>query len=189
MPAAQRPRVHPMTVLSLLRPVLSWPPGGVGLQRLILGIGERRPPTTIRRLSFIHFARLAIIRRIPALGQPADDLRQPLLLFESNYNGSFDEYIDTFAATIPVKMMALWATSYGFPGVEPVTPLKRFIRANEFHVDHYYCAYPQATTAMVSAALRLKRRHLAFYERARTLEPEAFAREYRAFLTFVQGEL
>jgi hypothetical protein len=182
-------RAHAMTVVSLLRPVLSWPPGGVLLQRLLLGAGVRETPDTIRRLSFIHFARLVIIRKLPNLGQPAETLREPLMLFESNYNGTFDQYIDAFAEVIPLKMRAFWGTSYGFPGARPVTQFKTFIRANEFVAEHYYSAYPTATTTMITAALDLRGPHESFYRRARSLTPEQFARAYRAFLTTVQANL
>src|SRR3954467_1407241 len=98
-------RAQSMTVFSLLRPPwLSWPPGGEYLQHILLRVGSRRSPTTVRRLSFIHFARLTIIRRFPGLGQQAEDVRPPLMLFESTYDGTFDQYIDAFVDAIPVKM-------------------------------------------------------------------------------------
>lgn len=178
-----------MTVFSLLKPALSSPPGGANLLRIVLAAGRRQRPSVIRELSSIHFARLAIIRRFPDHGQPPDDLRQPLLLFESNYNGTFDQYIDDFTDAIPVKMTAFWQTSYGFPGVSPVAWFKAYIRANEFIVDHYYCAYPRSTTKTIAAALRLRARQAEFYERAQTLPPERFVREFRAFLTDVQADL
>jgi len=145
-------RAHAMTVFSLLRPILAWPPGGILLQRLLLGTGGRSVPSTIRRLSFIHFARLVVIRKLPNLGQPAETLREPLMLFESNYDGTFDQYIDAFAETIPLKMRAFWGTSYGFPGPKPVTQFKTFIRANEFVAEHYYSAYPTATVLDILSA-------------------------------------
>jgi hypothetical protein len=176
-------RAQAMTVFSLLRP------GGMLLAQLVLGLGRRRQPDTIRALSFIHFARLAIIRRFPDHDQDPEEIREPLLLFESNYDGTFGQYIDTFAQAIPRKMWAFWGSSYGFPGVNPVTPFKRYIRANEFSIDHYYSAYPEASTAMIGAALKLAGPHAEFHRRARTLTPEQFAREYRAFITEVQAEL
>jgi hypothetical protein len=178
-----------MTVFSLVKPALSSPPGGVNLLRLVLAIGRRQRPSVVRELASIHFARLAIIRRFPDHGQPPDTLRQPLLLFESNYNGTFEQYIDDFTDTIPAKMTAFWLTSYGFPGVSPVEWFKQYIRSNEFTADHYYCAYPWATTKIVGSALRLRARHAEFYERARTLSPEHFEREFKAFLAEVQADL
>ena len=182
-------RVRALTVFSLLRPPWAWPPGGVYLQRLIFALGRTRTPDEVRRLSFIHFARLAIIRRFPDHGQEREEIVEPLLLFESNYDGTFDQYIDTFSEAIPQKMWAFWRTSYGFPGVKPVTPFKRYIRANEFTVEHYYSAYPEATTTTIGSALRLAASHAAFRKRARDMSDERFAAAYRSFLAHMQGDL
>jgi hypothetical protein len=172
-----------MTVFSLLRP------GGVLVQRVVFAIGRARPPREIQALRFIHFARLAIIRRFPDHGQPEEHLPQPLQLFESNYNGTFGAYIDTFVDAVPQKMRAFWGTSYGFPWRLPLPAFKRFIRANEFTIDHYYSAYPEATTAMIGAALRVRQAHADFHYSVVDLDPAAFADEYRRFVTAVQGDL
>jgi hypothetical protein len=173
-----------MTVFSLLRP------GGTLVQRLVYALG-RRPHggAKIRALQFIHFARLAVIRSFPDHGQPPEQLRQPLQLFESNYNGSFDQYIDSFVDAVPLAMRSFWGTSYGFPWNLALRPFKYFIHRNEFLIDHYYAAYPDASMAMVEAALRLRERHAQFHQRASQLAPEAFAEAYREFVTRVQGDL
>jgi hypothetical protein len=147
------------------------------------------PARTIQELSFIHFARWIVIRRLPDHGQPRDRLRQPLLMFESNYNGTFDQYIDAFANVLGRGMTAIWGTSYGFPGPQPVTPFKRYIHANEFVADHYYSAYPTATTTMVKSALALRKPLQAFTVRAGTLSPARFRKEYQRFLTKFQEHL
>jgi hypothetical protein len=178
-----------MTVLSLVRPPWSWPPGGELWLRTLFGLGRKQSPSKIRGLSSIHFARLAIITRIPDRGQGKEAVGGPLMLFESNYDGSFDRYIDVFAAAIPAKMYAFWGTSRGFPGVRPVTPFKRYISANEFGLAHYYAAYPDASITMVTSALRLKQRLAEFDRRTRGLDDAAFAVAYRNFLTEVQNDL
>jgi hypothetical protein len=176
-------RALAMTVFSLLRP------GGAFVQRVLFAIGRRRPPTDVRALGSIHYARLGIIRRVPDHGQPEEHVRQPLQLFETNYNGTFDQYIDSFVDAVPWKMRAFWGTSYGFPWRLALQPFKRFIHANEFPIDHYYAAYPGATTKMVGAALRIADAHAQFHRHAARLGPDAFADEYRSFVTRVQGDL
>jgi hypothetical protein len=182
-------RARAMTVFSPVRPWYRWPPGGVLWLALVFTVGRVRPATTIRELSFIHFARWLLVRRLPDYGQPREDLRHPLLMFESNYNGTFDQYIDAFANILTRGMRAIWGTSYGFPGPQPVAPFKTYIKANEFVADHYYSAYPTATTTMIKSALALRRPLRAFTVRAPTVGPEQFGDEYRRFLTAVQDEL
>jgi hypothetical protein len=177
---------RPLTVFSLLRGPL-----GELLQQMLLRYGRTRSPTTIRRLKFIHFARLTIIHRLPRLGQPKEDaLGHPLMLFLSIYDGSFGQYIDAFTDAIPLKMDAFWGTSHGYPGPDPVTPFKRFIRKNEFRSGHTYLANKDATAAMITSALELRDAHEAFYRSARShTDTDRFRRQYLAFLTEVQKDL
>lgn len=182
-------RVRAMTVFSPVRP---WyrPPGGVlWLDLMFKAVRTFASMSTIRELSFIHFARWIVIRRLPDHGQPRERLRHPLLMFESNYNGTFDQYIDAFSNILTGGMTTIWGTSYGFPGPQPVAPFKNYIRANEFVADHYYSAYPTATATMIESALALKRPLQDFTVRAATVSPKTFAEEYRKLLTKMQDHL
>ncbi len=178
-------RTRAMTVFTPVRP------GGTLFTKIVFLIVRWRigKSDTIQKLSFIHFARWGLIRRIPDFGQPREHLRQPLFMFESNYNGTFDEYIDAFSHILTTGMKFFWGSSYGFPGPEPVAPFKQYIHANEYVAQHYYSAYPTATTTMIVSALDLEGQHRDFAGRAGTLSPEQFAQEYRKFLAKVQDKL
>jgi hypothetical protein len=147
----------------------------------------RGPSPELQRLSFIHFARWTLIRRLPSNGsEPGQRLRHPHLFFESNYNGGKEEYIDAFSHILTHGMTVLWGSSYGYPKPLPTGPFKRYIARHEVDVCHFYSAYPDASATMVGAALELDAKLAALASRAPDLEPEAFAREWRAFLTDVQ---
>jgi len=187
-------RTRAMTVLTPVRPWYTppfLPPGGLLVVKAVFLFArlKTRRPGTIEELSFIHFARWGLIRRIPDFGQPPEDLRQPLFMFESNYNGSFDQYIDAFSYILTTGMTLFWGTSYGFPKPKPVGRFKRYIHTNEYVAQHYYSAYPAATTTMVKSALALEKPHREFALRSASLSPEKFAEAYRRFLTDVQGDL
>ena len=148
------------------------------------------PNSPLVRLSFIHFARWTVVKRIPHNeGAPREKLRYKRLFFESNFNGGWEEYIDAFSHILTSGMTKLWGSSYGFPKPLPTAPFKDYIRRNEIEASHFYSAYPDATKSMVSAALDLDAKLAEFKERACDLEPEQFAREWRAFLTEVQADL
>ncbi len=184
-------RAQAMTVFSPVRPWYRRPPGGALWLDLFFGVASILPDrrSTIRDLSFIHFARWIVIRRLPDHGQPPERLRHPLLMFESNYNGTFDQYIDAFSNILTSGMSRIWGTSYGFPGPQPVAPFKAYIRANEFVAEHYYSAYPTATTTMITSALSLKKRLQALAVRAAKVSPDEFVDAYREFLTERQEDL
>ncbi len=142
----------------------------------------------LEQLSFIHYARWAVIKRFPD-GEGGERLGHSYLFFESNFNGTWDQYIDAFSEVVPFRMKAIWGTSLGFPGPLPVEPFKNYIRRNEFVANHYWSAYPGATTTEIIAAARVESAFADFRTRALTLDPDAFKAEYEAFLTKVQRDL
>jgi len=157
----------------------------------VLFLVTRRFPAltgTLRELSFIHFARWSIVRRIPYNGPPQRKgrLRYPHMYFESNFNGGWEEYIDAFSHILTRGMTAFWGSSYGFPKPLPTAPFKAYIQANETEADHYYSAYPDATSTMIQRALEIDEKLATLQRNAERMDPDAFASEYRRFLTDVQ---
>jgi hypothetical protein len=143
---------------------------------------------TLRKLSFIHFARWTLVKELPYNGppQPQQTLRYAHMYFESNFNGGRDEYIDAFSHVLTRNMAVFFGSSYGFPGALPVGPFKAYIKENETEVSHYYSAYPEATSTMVAAALELDDRLAVLVGEAAQMDPAAFAAAYRKFLTDAQ---
>ncbi len=150
-----------------------------------------RLTVTLRQLSFIHFARWAIIRRLPYNGPPQRKgrMRYPHMYFESNFNGGWEEYIDAFSHILTSGMTAFWGTSYGFPKPLPTAPFKAYIQANETEADHYYSAYPDATSTMIQRALELDAKLTPLQRNAERMDPDAFAAAYHAFLADAQNAL
>jgi hypothetical protein len=144
-------------------------------------------------LSFIHFARWVIIRRsgFPWVeeGQPKEDLRYDYLFFFSNFNGTWNQYIDAFSAVLHSGLNLIWRWSEKFPGSVPVTPFKKFIVRGQVETDYYYTAYPHATTNDVKAAHRVQAALDDIAQRSREMNPEQFAIAYQQFLVKVQGDL
>jgi len=142
----------------------------------------------LQQLSFIHYARWAVIERFPNDGA-GERLQRSYLFFESNFNGTWDQYIDAFSEVVPTRMKAIWGTSYGFPGPIPVGPFKAYIRRNEFVANHYWSAYPGATTTEIIAAERVAAALERFGRRSARLDPQAFKAAYETMLESVQGDL
>ena len=143
-------------------------------------------------LSFIHFARWVIVRRnqFPRLSehQPPDNLRYDYLLFFSNFNGTWNQYIDAFSAVLSRGLDAIWCWSEKFPGAAPVTPFKEYIAQGQFETDYYYTAYPHATTNDVKGAHRVTAALEALAQQRGKTAAE-FEKAYRQFLVSVQGDL
>lgn len=169
------------TAITVLTPV--WPGASLWL-KLLFFVGRHFEPllNNLKTLSFIHYARWTIVSRFPDGGR-GERLRYTYLFFESNFNGTWEEYIDAFSEVIPRGMRAIWFTSYGFPGPLPVGPFKDYIRKNEYVANHYWSAYPAATATEIMAAGRVAGALESLHARAREMTPAEFRSAFDELLT------
>jgi hypothetical protein len=65
----------------------------------------------------------------------------------SDYDGSWESYIDEFAEMILSGLDAIWETSYGYPadGARDLPAFKRFLRSHQVPAELFYSAYPDET--------------------------------------------
>jgi hypothetical protein len=144
-------------------------------------------------LSFIEFARWVIVprRRFPNVGpgQPVEALQYDYLLFFSNFNGTWNQYIDAFSAVLADGLNKVWRWSEKFPGSVPVTLFKEYIARVQFDTDYYYTAYPHATANDLKSAHIVQAGFDGLSLRAQSATPEEFADAYLEFLLKVQCHL
>jgi len=142
-------------------------------------------------LSIIHFARWVMIRRNqwPDLGQGKPKLARDYMLFVSNFNGTWDQYIDAFSDGIPNGLDLFWYSSMQYPGSIPITAFKNYIRANQIDTDYYYNATPGAAQRDIKAALRFWAVLDDLAAKHASLTPAEFAEAYRSALVAVQNDL
>ncbi|NWF68547.1 MAG: hypothetical protein HXY40_05630 [Chloroflexi bacterium] len=108
---------------------------------------------SLANIATIHFARWIII----------DDGKH--LLFESNYDSTFESYIGDFVDKVSHGMNAIWRHSEGFPettgfiltqgGCNHIEAFKTYIRQNQIEAQVFYSAYPQHTVRNLISALRI----------------------------------
>src|SRR5437660_8067207 len=145
----------------------------------------------LRKLSFIDYARWALVKEFPKVGEPQgkDPRRRHHMMFESNFNGTWDQYIDAFAEVMPFRFKLFWGSSINFPGPLPTGPFRAWIDRHHFEVQHYASAEPEATATVINSALRLERKLRRFARRSRHWDAEKFGRRYRRLLTEVEAHL
>ncbi len=180
-------KTYGMNVLTPLPPGLTW------LQRLLFMVSRSFPSTLsgLLGLSLIHFARWVLIKRDQ---WPAGEGGKPMLdhdymLFCSNFNGTWDQYIDAFADGIPGGLDLFWYASIKYPASIPITPFKAYITHNQFHTGYYYNATPGSAQRDIKAALKVyaEMTALARIHRAPGATAEGFAAAWRKSLARVQN--
>ena len=180
-------KAYAMNVITPMRPMSARLTGFIfRLVRCFPSILDR-----LLGLSIIHFARWVIIRRDqwPDIGNGPQTLKHDHLLFSSNFNGTWDQYIDAFSAGVPTGLNLVWQGNLKFPGSVPTSPFKSYIRANQFYTDYYYNATPGASQREVKSALRVFRTILELQREHAKMDPGEFAGAFRAALVEVQNEL
>lgn len=176
------------TALTTFTPVGRWGFYLPALLWLVQKTGVTLAP--LRQLSFINFAQWSIVRRFPANGPPqGPDPKAAQMIFESNFNGTWDQYIDSFAEVMTFNFKGFWGPSPKFPGPLPTGAFKTWIRAHESRANHYYSATPAATATTIAAALELEGALGRFAQDTAGMDAASFQAAYHRFLTDVQRDL
>ncbi|MEI9928917.1 MAG: hypothetical protein WDN44_16055 [Sphingomonas sp.] len=177
-------KAYGMNVVTPMRPGRTW------INRFLFMVSRSMPSTLsgLLGLSLIHFARWVMIRRDqwPDRGQGEQKLVNDYMLFCSNFNGTWDQYIDAFADGIPGGLDTFWYSSTKYPNSIPITPFKDYIRANQIDTNYYYNATPGSAQRDIKIALKLKAALVAVDASG---DDVALAAAYRAVLLEVQGGL
>ncbi len=140
-------------------------------------------------LSLIHFARWMLVKRDewPDLGQGKQKLNNDYMIFCSNFNGTWDQYIDAFSDGIPNGLDLFWYTATKYPKSIPITPFKDYITYNQVYTNYYYNATPGSAQRDIKCAMRVYDMLYDLADRHKEESPEEFARSYRKALLTVQG--
>ncbi|MDD5037388.1 MAG: hypothetical protein PHE55_21895 [Methylococcaceae bacterium] len=166
-----------------------------GINKLIFWIAIKIPSALIGliTLSLIHYARWTIIdkNRFPHLdpSQPKEELKYSYMMFFSNFNGSWDQYVDSFTFSIPGGLDLFWKFNIRYPHSVALTPFHKYIQYNQIETNHYYNAYPLAASNDVKAAKRVKAALIEFDEKNRDAKPDEFLKQYNALLRNLQLDL
>ena len=176
--------------MNVLTPVRPW---RTPVQMLIFKAVHALPSQLrgLLGLKLIHFARWVMIRRNqwPDLGQPRPKLDNDYVLFISNFNGTWDQYIDAFADGLPGGLDLLWWGSTKYPHSIPISVFKDYITANQIDTNYYYNATPGAAQRDIKAALRVREAVLSLAEVHAGGDVEAFAAAWRTTMAKLANSL
>ncbi len=180
-------KAYAMNVVTPSNPKITW------INRLLFMIARGLPANLagLLGLSLIHFARWVIIKRKdwPDLGQGKQKLQNDYVLFCSNFNGTWDQYIDAFSDGIPKGLDLFWYSATKYPHSIPITPFKNYITYNQVFTDYYYNATPGSAQRDIKSCTRVYDAVLALEKAHATQSPEEFAKTWRETLNGIQTAL
>jgi hypothetical protein len=183
-------KAYAINVITPIRWWMAW------VNKLIFWFAIKIPSSLngLMTLSLIHYARWVIIGKneFPVLSpdQPKENLRYSYMLFFSNFNGSWEQYVDSFTFAIPSGLDMFWKWNIRYPKSVPLTPFHDYIRYNQIQTDHYYNAYPMASANDVKSAKKL---HLALMDFDARLDVQAsdevFQKSFHKLLRDLQHDM
>ncbi len=182
-------KAYAMNVITPVRWYLVW------FNKFIFWVALKFPSTLsgLITLSLIHYARWVMIGRnqFPHLdaSQPKEDLKYSYMMFFSNFNGSWDQYVDSFTFAIPGGLDMFWKWNIRYPKSVPLTPFHKYIQYNQIESQHYYNAYPLATSNDVKSAKSVRTALMAFNQNAAEGTDAEFMKRYHALLRGLQHDL
>lgn len=178
--------------MNLLTPVNS-----KGINKFIFWLAgrktiEKKTFDGLLTLSLIHYARWVVFadKNIPDFGQPKEKLKYGYMFFFSNFNGSWTQYVDSFSMAIPGGLNLLWHKVIGWPNSVPQTPFNKYVISNQIWTEHYYNAYPLATSNDIKSAKKVKKSLLEM-EKADldSISSEEFLIKYNKMLLDLQSDI
>jgi hypothetical protein len=106
------------------------------------------PPGSLTGISTIHFVRWLII----------DNGRR--VLFLSDYDNSWENYIDEFAEMILSGLDAIWGSAVGYPpdGARDLPAFKQFLRWHQVPSEAFFSGYPASTVLNILSDTAAARR-------------------------------
>ena len=182
---------YAMNVITPIRWYLVW------VNQFIFWLGGTRffKPKLIGlvTLSLIHYARWVVLKStdFPHLDehQPKEDLKYGYEFFFSNFNGSWSQYVDSFSSAIPGGLDLFWFQNLKYPKSVPFREFDEYITVNQIWTNHYYSAYPMASSNDIKSAKVVKDRLIEFTKNSASDSDQVFVQKYDRMLLALQHHL
>jgi hypothetical protein len=168
------------TALTLLLP-LNWT-GSARLRLIFWWLGRTSQRRHLQQLDLLRFIYAIRWSLLPPLEPGAPGLRgRPLLLFESNFTGDWDEYLEVFGSVQGPQLDRIVQACADYPGLGDLQQFKAWAKLHDHTPEHYATAYPTITPLDI-------RRHLAATTDGRStsqVQREGYGRGRPSWSTFL----
>jgi hypothetical protein len=170
--ANQNGSIYGLTILSPIKSDLM-SDGSGGLisadlaLRMYLAKLDRGAGSPFAKVSSTHFARLVVMRDVPYFGMPSceEHLKAQYLIFESNFDGDLDTYLDRMASEIPQMVADVWQHCIGFPGVADRGAFRAYMKKCQVKTTFFFADVNNKTVEQTLRALRTQAAVARFIEK------------------------
>lgn len=173
--------------LTILSPIKDDPNSEVSPNlalRIYLAKLPRHRNSPFAKVSSTHFARLVVMDDVVYVGMPAceEHLQSKYLVFESNFDGDLDTYLERMAAEIPETVDAVWKHCVGFPGVTDVAAFKTYMKKCQIETTFFFADVNDKTVQQTLRALQTQSAVTAFIVKHQGASPSELQAAFAHFM-------
>lgn len=172
--------------LTVLSPIIDDPmlevPHDAAL-RVYLAKMRRHEESPFAQVSGTHICRLVVMDDVVFVGHPAreEHLKSKYLIFNSNFYGDLDSYLEEMARQIPDVLEDTWSHCVGFPGARDPRAFAVYIKKCQLETTFFFADVNNKTVEQTLRALLLKVEFAAFVEQNQGKSPAELQREFSRF--------
>jgi len=135
--------------------------------RRYLGTLSRNKSSPFARVSGTHFARLVVMDDVVFVGAPAreEHLQSRYLVFEANFDGDLDKYLDSMAREIPGEVDSIWKHCVGYPGVANAAAFAAYMKKCQVETTFFFADVCDRTVPEILRALQVQSALAHFIEK------------------------
>ena len=110
------------------------------------------------RVSSTHFARLVVMDDVVFVGAPAceEHLKSRYLIFETNFDGDLDKYLERMAREIPEVVDSVWKHCVGYPGVADPAAFAAYMKRCQIKTTFFFADVNDKTVQDTLKALQVQ---------------------------------
>jgi hypothetical protein len=110
------------------------------------------------KVSSTHLARLVVMDDVVFVGTPAreEHLQSRYLVFETNFDGDLDTYLQRMARDAPEEVDAVWRHCVGYPGVHDPAVFAAYMKKCQVNTTFYFADVNNKTVQQTLRALQVQ---------------------------------
>jgi len=151
--------------------------------RQYLATLDRNTGSPFAKVSSTHLARLVVLDDVVYVGMPAveDHLKSHYLVFESNFDGDLDAYLERLAKEAAHEVNEVWKHCEGFPGTKDLDAFKKYMKKCQVPTTFFFAAVNNKTVGETLKALQVKNAFAAFVDENQGKSPEELQKAFARF--------